>query len=112
MFIMAAVFASALAMEKPHHPRQQVPIDSSNATLIEVQNDRHVPVVVYAQDSWGEVELGVVPPDSTITLRLSDAFVSRGDVDFFVHPKGQPDQETGYLEVRRGERLGILVPPR
>ena len=73
---------------------------------------RHVPVVVYAQDSWGEVKLGVVPPDSTVTLRLSDAFVSRGDVDFFVHPKGQPDQETGYLEVRRGERLGILVPPR
>jgi len=112
MFIMAAVLASSLAMEKPHHPRSRAPIDSASATLIEVQNDRHVPVVVYAQDSWGEVELGVVPPDSTVTLRLSDAVVERGEVDFFVHPKGAPDQETGYLDVRRGERLGILVPPR
>ena len=112
MFIMAAVLASSLAMAKPHHPRHEVPIDSASATLIEVQNDRHVPVVVYAQDSWGEVQLGVVPPDSTVTLRLSDALVERGNVDFFVHPKGAPDQETGYLEVHRGERLGILVPPR
>jgi len=112
MFIMAAVFASAFAMDKPRHPRHQASIDSSNATLIEVQNDRRVPVAVYAQDSWGEVELGVVPPDSTLTLRLSDALVGRGEVDFFVHPKGAPDEETGYLDVRRGERLGILVPPR
>jgi len=51
MFIMAAVLASSLAMEKPHHPRSKAPIDSASATLIEVQNDRHVPVVVYAQDS-------------------------------------------------------------
>ena len=111
MFIMAAVLASALAMEKPRHPRQ-ASLDSSNVTLIEVQNDRHVPVAVYAQDAYSEVELGVVPPDSTVTLRLRDAFVGRGDVDFFVHPKGAPDQETGYLGVRRGERLGIVVPPR
>jgi len=112
MFIMAAVLASALAMEKPRHPRHQASLDSSNVTLIEVQNDRHVPVAVYAQDAYGEAELGVVPPDSTVTLRLRDAFVGRGDVDFFVHPKGAPDQETGYLDVRRGERLGIVVPPR
>src|SRR5215211_7511139 len=111
MVIMAAVLASALAMEKPRHPRHQASLDS-NVTLIEVQNDRHVPVAVYAQDAYGEVELGVVPPDSTVTLRLRDAFVGRGDVDFFVHPKGAPDQETGYLDVRRGERLGIVVPPR
>jgi NADPH-dependent ferric siderophore reductase len=112
MFIMAAVLASALAMEKPRHPRHQASLDSSNVTLIEVQNDRHVPVAVYAQDAYGEVELGVVPADSTVTLRLRDAFVGRGDVDFFVHPKGAPDQDTGYLDVRRGERLGIVVPPR
>ena len=112
MLTMAAVLVSALAVEKPHHPRHESSIDSPNATLIEVQNDRRVPVVVYAQDAWGEVRLGVVPPDSTVTLRLSDAFVGRGEVDFFVHPKGAPDQETGYLDVRPGERLGILVPPR
>src|SRR4051812_13052953 len=112
MFIMTAVLASTLAMVKPHHPRQDTSIDSPNATLIEIQNDRRVPVVVYAQDSWGEVRLGVVPADSTVTLRLNDAIVSRGEVDFFVHPKSGPEEETGYLDVHRGERLGILVPLR
>lgn len=112
MIILAALLASTIAAAKPHHPRHAAAADSSTMTLVEVQNDRNVPVAVYAQDAWGEVELGVVPPDSTITLRLSNLLVSRGDVDFFVHPKGQPEEETGYMDVRRGERLGILVPPR
>jgi len=111
MIIMAAVFASALGAAKPHH-RHHVATDSSDITLVEVQNDRRVPVTVYAQDSWGEVKVGVVPADSTVTLRLSDAYVGRGQVDFFVQPRGQPEQETGYLDLHRGERLGILVPPR
>ena len=112
MIILAAVLASAIATAKPHHPRLEAAMDSSTVTLVEVQNDRQVPVTVYAQNSWGEVKLGVVPPDSTVTLRLSDALMRRGEVDFFAHPRGQPEQETGYIEVRRGERLGILVPPR
>ena len=113
MLIAAAVFASMLASAKPHHPRRDALVDSSGITLVEVQNDRTVPVTVYAQDSWGEIRVGVVPPDSTVTLRLRDSFVRDGeDVDFFVQPRGQPEQETGYLEVRRGERLGVVVPPR
>lgn len=113
MFITAAVFASLIATAKPHHHRDSSAVDSSDITLVEVQNDRKVPVTVYAQDSWGEIRLGVVPPDSTVTLRVRDTFVRDGeDVDFFVQPHGQPEQETGYLEVRRGERLGIIVPPR
>lgn len=86
--------------------------DSSQMTLVVVQNDRTVPVAVYAQDAWGELELGVVPPDSTVTLRVDDPFLDRSDIDFFVHPKGQPEEETGYLDIHRGDRLGILVPPR
>ena len=113
MFIAAAVFASMLASAKPHHPRGDAAVDSSGLTLVEVQNDRHVPLTVYAQDSWGEIRLGVVPPDSTVTLRLRDSFVRDGaDVDFFVQPRGQAEEETGFMEVRRGERLGVLVPPR
>ncbi|HUQ82080.1 MAG TPA: hypothetical protein VM076_13100 [Gemmatimonadaceae bacterium] len=113
MLIAAAVFASMLSSAKPHHPRHDAAVDSSGITLVEVQNDRKVPVTVYAQDSWGEITVGVVPADSTVTLRLRDSFVREGaDIDFFVHPRGQPEEETGYMEVRRGERLGVLVPPR
>jgi hypothetical protein len=111
MLITAALLASAIATAKPH-PQRAAGVDSSEITMVEVQNDRKVPVTVYAQDSWGETRLGVVPADSTITLRVRTAFVGRGDIDFFVQPRGQPEEETGYMEVRQGERLGIVVPPR
>jgi hypothetical protein len=109
MFIVAALLASQLAAKPPKHNTSP---DSSAMTLVEVQNDRNVPVTVYAQDSWGEFELGVVGADSTATLRVSDPVVVDGDIDFFVRPRGEPTQETGTVEVHRGERLGIIVPAK
>ena len=47
-----------------------------------------------------------------MTLRVNDALVDYGDIDFFLHPTGEPEEETDYLDVRPGDRLGILVPPR
>ena len=111
MFIINALLAMNVAVAKPPKHHSSTP-DSSSMTLVEIQNNRNVPVVVYAQDTWGEVKLGVVGADSTATLRLSDPLVLDGDVDFFVHPKGQEDEGTGNVEVHRGERLGILVPAK
>ena len=111
MFIMTALLATQLAVAKPPKHHASVP-DSSDMTLVEVQNDRNVPVVVYAQNSWGDVKLGVVDADSTATFRLSDPLALAGNIDFFVHPKGELEEETGTIDVRRGEHLGILVPPK
>ena len=111
MFIIAAVLATQLTSVKPPKHRASLP-DSSSMTLVEVQNNRNVPVTVYAQDSFGEMKVGVVGADSTATLRLADPIVLDGDVDFFVHPKGQSDEETGNVEIHRGDRLGILVPEK
>jgi hypothetical protein len=111
MFIIGAVLATQLASVKPPKHRSSAP-DSTDMTLVEVQNNRNVPVTVYGQNSWGELKLGVVPAETTVVLRLSDAVTEDGDVDFFVHPKGQADETTGSLEVHRGERLGILVPEK
>jgi hypothetical protein len=111
MFIIAAVLATQLASANPPKHKSSVP-DSSDMTIVEVQNNRNVPVVVYAENSWGEMRLGIVPAESTTMLRLSDSVVLDGDVDFFVHPKGQEDETTGNLEVRRGEKIGILVPAK
>jgi hypothetical protein len=111
MFIIAAVLATQLASVKPPKHKSSRS-DSTDMTLVEVQNNRNVPVIVYGQNSWGEVKLGVVPAEGTATLRLSDSLVRGGDVDFFVHPKGQEDETTGSLEVRHGERIGILVPEK
>jgi hypothetical protein len=111
MFIIAAVLATQLASVKPPKHKSSLP-DSTDMTLVEVQNNRNVPVTVYGQNAWGELKLGVVPAETTVVLRLSDAATLDGDVDFFVHPKGQEDETTGSLEVHRGERLGILVPEK
>jgi len=110
MLIIATFLAAQLTTKPPKH-KAEVP-DSSTMTLVEVQNNRNVPVTVYAQDEWGEVELGVVGADSAATLRLSDVLADDDDIDFFVHPKGAADEETGNVDVHRGERIGILVPTR
>lgn len=111
MFIITALLATNLAITKPPKHHSSVP-DSSDMTLVEVQNDRNVPVVVYAQDSFGEMKLGVVAADSTATFRLSNPIGTDAEIDFFVHPKGQLDEDTGNIDVRRGEHLGILIPPK
>jgi hypothetical protein len=111
MFIITALLATNLAITKPPKHHSSVP-DSSDMTLVQVQNDRNVPVVVYAQDSWGEVKLGVVNADSTATFRLGKPIEPDAEIDFFVHPKGQLEEDTGNIDVRRGEHLGILVPPK
>jgi len=112
MFIIAALLATQLASVKPPKHKSSSVSDSTDMTLVEVQNNRNVPLIVYGQSSWGEERLGIVPAEGTATLRLSNAFVLDGDVDFFVHPKGQEDETTGPLEVHRGDRLGILVPEK
>ena len=111
MFIMTALIATQLAVSPPPKHRG-TPVDSSSMTLVEVQNDRSVPVAVYLQDEWGESKLGVVPADSTVTLRVKDPLVNDHEIDIFVQPRGQPDEDTGTLEIHRGEHLGVVVPPR
>ncbi len=93
-----------------HHPRSAMP-DSSAMTVVLIQNDRPQPVTVYAQDDVGEFKLGIVPPDSVVTLRIPDLMVAGGaTIDFFVHPKGGVEQESGFIEVRNGDHVGLVVP--
>ena len=87
------------------------PADSSAMTLVVVQNDRDVPVTVYAQNDVGEYKLGVVSPGDARTLQNKQYIFSEGDIEFFVQPKGELEQAAGPITVRRGERIGVLVPP-
>jgi hypothetical protein len=95
---------------RPTIPREE--LDSASMTLVVVQNDRSVPVTVYAQYEWSESKLGVVLAGASKTFRLSEYFLESGDVDFFVQPTGQAEEESGNMEIRRGEHVGVIVPPR
>lgn len=112
MLIVATLLATQIMASEPHPKHKASVSDSSNMTLVEVQNNRNVPVTVYAQDSSGEVKLGVVGADSDATFQMKKAITLDGDVDFFVHPKGQQTEETGNVELRPGDRLAILVPEK
>ena len=70
-------------------------------------------VTVYAQTSYGELKLGVVGPFDTATLRIPDGVVDESShIDFFIEPKRGAEQESGYLELERGEHIGLVVPER
>lgn len=86
--------------------------DSSAMTLVVVQNNAKRPVTVYAQNALGEFKLGVVDPYDTETLRLPDWVIALDPtIDFFVDPKGGGfSQDSGNLDMRRGEHLGLVFP--
>ena len=86
--------------------------DSSKMTLVVVQNNAKRPVTVYAQNAVGEFKLGVVDANDTGTLRLPDWVIALDpSIDFFVDPKGGGfSQDSGILDMRRGEHLGLVFP--
>lgn len=114
MLNIIAVLAFPVLMAAPPVDSTTVsaPIDSTNVALVEVENDRTVPVTVYAQNDFGEHKLGVVAPRSTETMTLAKNELGRGDVQFFVHPAGQIEESTDPMELHRGERIGLVVPAR
>jgi hypothetical protein len=111
-FITVLAFPILLAAPPADSTAPPAPVDSSNMTLVVVQNDRSVPATVYLQDEVGEYKLGVVAPFATTTLSIKSLLLMEGDVQFFVHPAGQIDESTELMDLHRGERIGLVIPPR
>ena len=108
-YVVAAVLSLGASRAKPadhrHHQDQQT--DSTTAT---VENDLNQPVTVYLEMGSEEIRLGIVPGDGDSTFTLPPWLVTTSrDLDFLVHPVKGRDQETGPVEIHRGEHLGIEV---
>jgi hypothetical protein len=86
--------------------------DSAGSTFVTIQNDRAVPLTIYAETRLGETKLGIVAPNSTATLRVRDVIAAQGEIDILVDPRGENDEETGYLPIEVGATLRIDVPER
>jgi hypothetical protein len=54
----------------------------------------------------------VVAPYEIMTMSLQPFMLADGAVRFFVHPAGQLDESTQPLDLREGERIGLVIPPR
>ncbi len=88
------------------------PADSAAMTLIVVQNERNVPVTIYAENEFGEYNLGIVNADGTQTIQLARYMVEHGALKFFVQPKGQLEESSDPIDVDIGQRIGLVVPVR
>lgn len=103
----------AMTSGTPRHHTPEATVDSSQMTLVTVQNDDSRPVRVEMQNSWGDYELGTVPANGVVSLQVPQLLIDDGvDVDFFIVPKGGFEQDSGYMELHRGDHVGLLVPNR
>ena len=109
-YVVAAVLSLGAGKAQPadhrHHQDQQT--DSTTAT---VENDLDQPITVYLEVGNEEIKLGNVPAeaDSTFTLPRWLVGVAPRQMDFYVHPTKGLDQDTGPVDMRQGEHLGIEV---
>ena len=90
-----------------------IPPDERAETTLTVENERNVPVTVYAEEGDFDHELGQIPARGESTLVLPGWLTGPGDaVRLFVHPKNGFDLASDLLDIRRGEHMGIRVPSR
>jgi hypothetical protein len=83
---------------------------SGDSTTVTVQNDRGVPVTVFADEGDLDRRLGAVGPDTTVTFRLTMPLVGEPtDVQIVAEPRGEFDLAAD-LSVRPGSHLAVLVP--
>jgi hypothetical protein len=88
------------------------PEELADATLT-VENPRGVAVTVFAEQGDFDVRLGQVPAHGRVTLRFPKSVADVVDsMRIFVHPDGGVDLASETLHVKRGEHLGLRVPPR
>lgn len=87
-----------------------LPADST-VTVVEVDNQRRVPVTVTVQKDDQDVLIGIVAPGSDSTLEVPRWLVG-SDVVFFLNPAGQLEESTQPMDVESGEHIGIVVPMR
>lgn len=96
-------------------PAPKVTPAHSNAdanSFVLVENNRNVPVRVYAETSFGEHALGIVPANCVTSLRLDPVLAATRRVDFLLDPRGQPLEDTGLVAVQPGKGVEVIVPQR
>ena len=111
-FIATLALPVLMAGAPPVTAAPSAPIDSTDMTLVVVENDRNVPVTIYGQNGAGESKLGVVAPHASVTMAVKDVELDWGPVTFFVHSPGAADESSGSLDIHRGEHVGLVVPER
>jgi hypothetical protein len=90
-----------------------IPPDERAETTLTVENERNVPVTIYAEEGDFDHPLGRVGAHDESTFVLPAWLSGPGQgVRLFVHPLNGFDLASDLLDVTRGEHIGVRVPPR
>lgn len=92
--------------------REVIPPEALDDATLTVDNPRDTPVTIFVQQGKFDVRLGEVPARSRATLRFPKKVVLPSNtIEVIVHPRGGRDLTTQALSIKRGEHLGLRVPP-
>ncbi|HEX7939594.1 MAG TPA: hypothetical protein VF483_11460, partial [Gemmatimonadaceae bacterium] len=82
---MTSAIVLLLSLHVAHDSTRQAVGDAElkapATTYVIVENDRDVPLTVFADTRLGETELGYVAPHSSEYLHLEDGYAAQGAVD-------------------------------
>jgi len=108
-FLLAAATATAAYAEPA--PPAATPAFPDSAVTLTVQNNRSVPVTVFADQNDLAIRIGIVPAMQTVTLSLPKWASEAGhELRLFVHPAGGIDLDAQMYDVHPGARLALEVP--
>jgi hypothetical protein len=80
-------------------------------TTVTVQNNRAVPVTIYVERGDFDTRIGVVPANQERTLTIPDWLArEKPSAEIFVHPEGEADLESWFLDLAPGAHLFVKVP--
>jgi hypothetical protein len=89
-----------------------IPAEELAEATLTVDNPRNVPVTVYAEAGRFDVRLGQVPANQRATLRFPKSVISPlQSVQIFVQPKNGLQLASQSMIVKKGDHLGLRVPP-
>jgi hypothetical protein len=107
-----ALAAAALLCAAARSPVLAQHQTGARSGTVAVQNNRDVPVTVYAEDGAFDVKLGTVGAFQVSTLPLPERELYRESIRFLVHPARGFDLETEAFDVHPGVALGLMIPDR
>jgi len=80
-------------------------------TTLTVENERAVPVTVYIEEGEFDTRIGTVGAHQEVTLAVPERLTRESpEAEIFVHPEGQGDLASWFIQLKSGDHLFVKVP--
>lgn len=90
-----------------------LPPNEISRTTLTVENHRSAEVTIYVEQGEFDLRLGKVEAGATTTLDLPKWLVDGHEsIEIFAHPARGQDLASTTIDLRKGEHLGLRIPPQ